>query len=133
MSKTGLYCTNCKAEFEPDATVILKDTGFISLTGIDEAIVIASDSPYLQQLCESCGELLQVKERQTNRVVIEVGGLTVAAVRAERPDELHITVLDRDFGMCFARHQDVTQLVTIDSDDMGDDLNAEFWQGPFSS
>lgn len=112
MSKTGLHCTNCKAEFELDDTVILKDTGFVSLTGLGGAIVIASDSPFLQQLCENCGGLLQVKEKP-NRVVIEVMAGVVVAVRAERPADLHVTVLNQYTGVDLARKQSVTQLVTV--------------------
>lgn len=69
MSKTGMYCTNCKKEFGLDDTVILKDTGFISLAGLGDAIVLPSDGPYIEQLCEDCGKLLQVKEKPAPRLI----------------------------------------------------------------
>lgn len=111
---TGSYCTNCNKEFEPYDKVTVVHGGVIE-PFYKDYWVEPDDSPNDMTLCEECGRKLL--EPLSNRVVIEVMSGVVVAVRAERPAELHVTVLNRYAGNYnVQRKQKVARLCTIEEE-----------------
>lgn len=89
-NSTGMYCTNCFDDLNMGQTVIIVDHGVISEGHAGSAYVEADDAPFLQALCEECGNKLALQvEPRPNRVVVEVyNDMAWGHVRAERPEEV---------------------------------------------
>lgn len=95
MSKTDQHCTRCGKELEEYEDVVVVASGMVEsgLAFPNDFAITLSDSPFLEVLCSTC------RKPKPNRVVVEVKYGEVVNVRAERPYEVVVAVLDHDIAL----------------------------------
>ena len=94
---TDIYCTRCNKEFEEYENVGVITSGMVEsgLAWPDDFTVTLSDGPHIETLCKKCYH----GARRPSRVVVEVMEGKVTSVRAERPGEIVVAVLDHDVAL----------------------------------
>ena len=95
---TDVYCTRCGRELEPFEDVVIVASGAVIPTVHPDYAAQASESPYLEIICEEC------QEPKPNRVVVETTG-AILSVRAERPGDVVVIVQNPGGPMIFPKQR----------------------------